>query len=399
MADSVQKKHWLGLPASVWILGLVTFLKNTSSVALVIFCPLYLSEVLCVGMADLGLLEGFVEGFSFFSRIASGSLSDAMRKRKPVLLLGYCFSLLGRLFLALSSSVTGLVVSRSCERLGNGLQASPRDALVADYSSPKNRGACFGLRHSLTVSGSVIGAALAMWYMSATNNNYRGLFWLTLIPSTLSILLLIFFVQDVKAKSKNQASKWRLSDINRLPVAFWKLTLLSTTVMLGNFGIVFLIMASKNLGLPSHQSPIVMVVQSLSTAFLAYPLGQLSDKIGKKRMLPLGLICLALGNFGMAYATNLWWVFVCIIFWGAQLGIIYNTTLSYITDVTPESLRGTGIGTIHFCNGLGTLCANFITGFLWETFSSQVAFSFTGCLALLSLTLLPFMLPKESLAD
>lgn len=395
MLTKLRDKEFFGAPFNVWMLGFVTFLKNTSSVVLVVFCPLYLAEVLCVNMATLGTLEGFVEALSFFSRVISGSLSDKLHKRKPVLLFGYALSLLGRLLLTISSSLTGVVVSRSCERLGNGIQGTPRDALVADYSTPKNRVACFGLRQSLTVSGSVVGAFAAMKFMQYSNNDYRALFSMTLIPSVLAILVLIFTVSDRKTRPKDAkpAGQWHLRDLKQLPLSFWKLALFSTVVMLSNFGNIFLILAARKVGLPSTSAPLIMMVQGLSTALFAWPLGRLADRIGKRKMVPLGITCLMLGNLGMGFATTLLHIYICVILWGLQMGILYNAILSYVSEVTPEKLRATAIGSAHLFSGIGTLIANYLTGMLWGLYGSTEAFVFNAALGLLALLLTPFCLP------
>ena len=418
MSPQPSHKTWLGIPANVWMVGLVTFLKNSSSVVLVIFCPFYLSHVLGLSMTHLGALEGGVEAASFFSRILSGTLSDSIRRRKPVLMMGYGLSWLARLFLSLSTSVTGIVFSRTCERLGNGIQASPRDALVGDFTTPHNRGACFGMRQTLTVSGSVLGAALAMWFMSASNNDYATLFWLTLIPSTLSIIVLALFVKDKVLQRKQNAPAfcWKkfLRDIRKdivlLPLSFWKLTALSTLVALSNFGIYFLTERAHMLGLSTSHAPLIMIIQSLATALFAFPLGRLADRWGRRRMMVFGLVCLAAGDFGMAFIPTLWGIGVCVILWGLQLGVIINSISAYVTELVPEKIRGTGFGVLQFCNGLGTLAANILTGRLWERggwwpfelpdllgglAGPKLAFGVAGLWPLLGLVLIPLFLPKR----
>lgn len=402
---SFNWRAYFSVPFNIWMIGFVTFLKNSSSVVLVIFCPFYLTDVLGISMSALGLLEGGVEALSFFSRILAGVLSDSIKKRKPLLVVGYGLSLLGRLFLSLSSTAVGIMISRACERLGNGVQASPRDALVGDFSSPNNRGACFGLRNSLTVLGSVAGAFLAMWFMSWSHNDYRTLFWLTLIPSTLAIVLLVSAVKDSPLSATPGAKKARFkwSDIQKdlclLPKTFWKTVLLSFMIMLCNFGIVFLIIVAKNFGLKPGHAPLIMVCQSLSTAFFAFPLGRLADAIGKKKMLQIGLVVLMLGNIGLATTPTLWGVFLCVILWGIQMGVMQNTTLSLVADVTPTHLRGTGFGVIHFFNGIATLVANSLTGSLWDLYSHQTAFMVNSAIALCTLFVSPLLLPKRRPMD
>jgi MFS family permease len=379
-------RTYLSVPFNVWMIGFVTFLKNTSSVVLVIFCPIYLSDVLCIQMGHLGALEGLLEATSFFSRIASGILSDVLRRRKPALILGYFFSLLGRVFLTFSTTGTGIIASRACERLGNGIQGSPRDALVGDFTTPQNRGACFGLRNSLTVAGSIVGSLLAMWFMKWSHNDYQTLFSLTLIPSIAAIILLIICVKDSKLTAREERKERpSLRDIfknmGHLPRTFWVLNGINFLVMMSNFGMLFLVMTAKQLGLPSELTPLVMILQSCATVLSAFPLGKLADVVPKKRMLQTGIVIFVFSNFGMALTPNIWGVYICVLLWGVQMAAVQNTTLAIATNVTPQNIRGTGFGTLQLTSGIATLLANALGGLLWDQFSYKMTFLAGGILA------------------
>lgn len=384
MSQSRAWRLYLSVPFNVWTIGFVTFLKNSSSVVLVVFCPVYLTDVLGVHMASLGALEGILESFSFFSRIASGAVSDLIGKRKPVLLAGYGLSLVGRFVLAFSSSLWGVLSARSCERLGNGIQASPRDALVGDFTTPKNRGASFGLRNSLTVLGSIFGALASMYFMRWTDNNYRMLFSATVIPSLLSIVLLIWFVEDAKRpkREKNKMlSKHFLEDVCALSGRFWVLGGIGFFLMLSNFSLMFFIMLAKDLGLPTAATPTIMIMQGFANALVAFPMGRLADKISKKHALQVGIVLLFLANIGFMSSTfwhqssgyGLVIVFVCICLWGAQMAVIQNTALAMVTGVTPQKTRGTAFGIMYLLNGFGTLLANSIGGYVWQYYNAPQA--------------------------
>lgn len=383
-------RTYLSVPFNVWMIGLVTFLKNTSSVVLVIFCPIYLSDVLCIQMGHLGALEGILEATSFFSRIASGIFSDVLRRRKPALIVGYLFSLLGRVFLALSTTGMGIIVSRACERLGNGIQGSPRDALVGDFTTPKNRGACFGLRNSLTVAGSIVGSILAMFFMQWSHNDYRTLFSLTLIPSILAVILLVVCVKDSKLTAREERKERPslrdlLKKMEHLPRTFWILNGINFLVMMGNFGMLFLVMTAKKLGLPSEHTPLIMILQSSATVLSAFPLGKLADATSKTRMLRFGIFIFVISNFGMALTPNIWGIYACVLLWGVQMAAVQNTTLAIATNVTPQNIRGTGFGTLQLTSGIATLLANALGGLLWDQFSYKMTFFTGGILAVCAL--------------
>ena len=57
------------IPLSIWALGSVSFLMKISSVIVFSLTPLFVTQVLGASTLTLGLLEGFVEAMTLFSRI------------------------------------------------------------------------------------------------------------------------------------------------------------------------------------------------------------------------------------------------------------------------------------------------------------------------------------------
>jgi MFS family permease len=394
----VSSSEFKSVPIGIWCLGFVTLLKNVSSVIVGTFSPLFLREVLGIGIMTLGVFEGGVEAISFFARIFSGVVSDSLRKRKALILVGYSLSLLSRLFLSFSTSIVEVFSSRSFERIGNGIQASPRDALVADLSSPENRGASYGLRQSLTVTGSVLGAALGMLLMWWTSKNYRLIFLLTLIPSLLAIFLLIVGIKEPKpSEGKNAPRTFHWKDVQKdiafLPSKFWKLVTLSSLFMMANFSISFIVLKAEGSGLRVGLLPLIMIVQNFSTALSAFPFGRLADVKGRRWVLTVGFLILALGNSLLAFSTSLWIVFIATLLWGIQLGITQSNLMAYVAETTPSQVRGTGFGVFHFLNGIAVFIGNGIIGVLWENTSPAWAFGISALIVFLAVFLIRPLTP------
>jgi MFS family permease len=399
LSEQTLKKKFLDIPLNIWSVGFVTLFKNISSVVLVVYCPVYLSQILGLNLSSLGLLEGLLESFSFFSRIFSGVLSDSFRRRKPFLLIGYLLSLCGRFLLTFSTTVGGIFTARTCERLGNGIQATPRDALVGDFASKTNRAASFGLRYSLTIFGSIVGAFGSMWIMFITQNNYTFLFCMTLIPSILATLCLIFFVRDSSNLMKSKRTPITFGtfykDIKNLPFQYWRIILVSFVCMLSNFGIAFLTLRAIHCGLPSYQAPFVMIIQSIATCLIAFPSGRMADRFGPKLMIGIGILALVCANLLMSSSGSLFWIFTGIALWGIQMGFVQNNLLALISFATPEHLRGTGFGIMQFMNGIGTLLANTMMGHVGQYYSPSIAFQVSVVIGVVALILLMAVVPSQ----
>jgi len=387
------------VPAGVWCIGFVTLLKNISSVIVVTFSPMFLREVLHVSVAGLGLIEGLVESMSFFARIGAGVLSDYLQKRKALIVVGYILTFLSRIFFAFSSTMWEVVFSRLPERLGNGIQASPRDALVADLASSSNAGKCYGLRQTLTVLGSLLGSIIGMFFMWHTENNFRLLFMLAIIPSALAVILLIVALKEPPHAGPSVTSghlKWAemVEEMRALPFACWKLIFLSCICMLGNFSVSFMMVRAKDVGLSMALLPAVMIVQNIGSSLIAFPAGWISDSFGRKWVLVGGLCSLGLCILFLDFAQNTWMVLVASFFYGMQFSVVQTCFMALLADVAPSQGRGTCFGFFHFLNGLSVLMGNALLGILWDTFSHTWALAYSMCAVIVSCILLPFMVPS-----
>ena len=84
---------------------------------------------------------------------------------------------------ALAPSAGWVFVARGIDRVGKGIRGAPRDALIAELTPAPIRGAAFGLRQTLDTVGAFAGPLLAIALMAATNDAFRTVFWLAVIPA------------------------------------------------------------------------------------------------------------------------------------------------------------------------------------------------------------------------
>lgn len=120
------------LPRNVRALAAVSFLTGVSSEIIYPLLPQFLSTVSGVSAATLGLIEGLAESFALLLRLPAGWLSDRMRRRTPLVRLGYALSTVARPLLGLAQGAGHVVAIRLSDRCGKGIRSAPRDALIAD---------------------------------------------------------------------------------------------------------------------------------------------------------------------------------------------------------------------------------------------------------------------------
>ena len=166
--------------------------------------------------------------------------------------------------------------------------------------------------------------------------------------------------------------------------------------MISNFSGAFLILRAEQTGIEVYLIPLVMVVQNIATALTAYPVGYLSDKMGRRSMMALGIFLLIASDFLLAFGESIFFVLGGVFLWGAQMGVTQSILAILIADACPENLRGTGFGLYHVTNGLCLMTANYLSGWIWTETGPSSMFLISGSIALLSSFVLPFIHKKST---
>ena len=382
-----------GISKNVFFMGLVSLFTDVSSEMIFPILPLFMANVLGINKSLIGLIEGVAESTASLLKTFSGWLSDKLKKRKVLVLLGYGFSTITKPFLALSTAWQHVFVLRFLERTGKGIRTSPRDALVAASTQKKFRGKAFGLNRAMDRIGAIAGTLITFWLLTKFINNYRLVFWLSFIPAALAVLTIIFFVKDVKKKNDN--NKIFRFDWKGLSTDYKKFIVISSLFGIANFSYAFLILKANDMGVAAKLIPLIYLVYSLFFAVLAIPAGTLSDKIGRKKVLGIGYLAFSLMCFGFVYFKSWYFAWLLFALYGLSLAFTDAISRAFVTDIVKEEERGTAIGIQYTCEGLAAFPASFIFGSLWNFSGSNTAFLFAAVLSLASSLLLFILLRKK----
>jgi hypothetical protein len=89
------------MPRTIWMLGFVSLLMDTSSELIHALLPIFLVTTLGASALTVGIIEGFAEATTSITKIFSGVISDWIGKRKPLVVLGYGLAALTKLLFPL----------------------------------------------------------------------------------------------------------------------------------------------------------------------------------------------------------------------------------------------------------------------------------------------------------
>ncbi len=396
-AGAGDRKIW-GLHPNVFFMGVTSLLTDVSSDMIFTLVPLFLTNVLGAAGTIVGLVGGLSEGADSICRIFSGWLSDKIGKRKFLAVLGYSISTISKPFLYLASAWGGVLAVRFTERIGKGVRTSSRDALIADSVAEEERGKGFGLHRAMDTTGAFLGlivAAIIVYLVQGTGaiELSLGCFrWLVIggvIPAVLAVIVLQVFVHERKRdRSADSVAPGRmsLSGIKgSFNTRFWIFLSIMFVFTLGNSSDFFVILRAQNLGAPLLHVVLMLVVWNAFEAAFSLPMGILSDKLGRRRIIIMGWFIYALVYLGFAVSSSLWQTWVLFACYGIYYGIIEGVARAFVADLAPADKRGTAYGLYHGVVGLSLVAASVIAGVLWDVVSPAAPFYFGAGLALLAM--------------
>lgn len=373
---------------TVWALGFVSLFMDISSEIIHSLLPVFLVTVIGASVQTVGLIEGVAEATAMVTRVFSGSLSDWFGKRKGLAVVGYGLGTLSKPLFAMAASSSAVFSARFIDRVGKGIRGAPRDALVADVTPPEQRGAAYGLRQSLDSVGAFAGPLIAIGLMILTGNHFRLIFWIAFIPGVLAIAMLLFGVREpVAVSSKGFRAPLSRHSLRLLGRRYWQVVLIGAMFTLARFSEAFLLLRAENVGLNVSLIPLVLVVMNIAYSLTAYPVGHLSDRIGRQGLMAVGLIVLIVSDIFLALAGGLWLVFVGAVLWGLHMGLTQGLISALIADAIPPEVRGTAFGMFGLISGMALLSASLLAGWLWQSFGAPATFWGGSLIAVLTLSM------------
>jgi MFS family permease len=363
------------MPPGIWILGLTSMLMDISSEMIHSLLPLFMVTALGASAFVVGVVEGLAEATALIVKVFSGILSDYLGKRKGLAVFGYALGALSKPLFAVAPVTSVVLSARLIDRVGKGIRGAPRDALVADITPPEMRGAAFGLRQSLDTVGAFLGPLLAVGLMLRWANNFRGVFWLAVIPGLASVALLAGGLREpAHLQGTKRANPILRANLRRLRAPYWWVVAIGAVFTLARFSEAFLVLRARQGGIPIALVPLVLVAMNLVYAVAAYPFGKVSDRVSHQKLLAVGLLVLIAADLVLATPGHWGAVLGGVALWGVHMGITQGLLATMVANTAPTDLRGTAYGFFNLVSGLAMLLASVVAGLLWDRFGPQATF-------------------------
>jgi len=416
-----------GVPPPVVVLSLVSMALTGASCVFNTLLPIYMVAELKMPMASMGAFEGLLEAFSYAVRMASGVLSDRLGSRKAAIAAGFCLGAASKLGLSFASALPQLFVGKALDRLANGVQAAPRDALIGDLSPAASRSACYGFAQSMRKWGSFVGAGLAFFLMKATGGDYRAIF---LGATGVTVLATAAFCALVPGGGGGQARAAReqqappqaaaaaaalappapaprpasrlLDDVRQMSGDFWRTLAVICMYGAGHVNESLLEARAMEVGFPEAEAALVVAALCFAVFLTAYPLGRLGDARGHRVTFSVGMAALIAGDLCLVASSSSvpWAVFAAALLWGAHVAVLQGPMLAVVVGLAPPHLKGTAFGIFYSAMAAVAVAANSAYGLVWQAYGAPACYGLSAAVVTLALCVgAPLLLPRSRAMD
>lgn len=377
MTDMASRPWTYGLSRNLILLGLASLLNDVSSEMILPLIPFFVTEVLAAGPLVLGFIDGVSESVVSLLKIGSGVASDRAGRRKAFVVGGYGISGATKGLFAFARSWPVFFGLRVFERAGKGVRDPPRDALIAESTPPEAYGKAFGFHRSMDTTGAILGPLLVLLLLpgflavGSQDTAYRTLFLLAAIPAAAAFGI-VWWVRDPGRPRVRRSLRLSLT---ALPPRLRAFVLIATLFSLAQFSYAFLLLRAG--GVEGTFTAIALyLLFNVFYTIIAYPAGILSDRVGRVPVIAGGYAAFAGMSVVLAATTGLAWLVVGFLLYSVSFAFVEGVERAFVSELSPEDLRGTALGTFHAATGLGKLPSSIVAGALWVAFGYPATFAF-----------------------
>ena len=389
---AAPRGYFAGITRNTVLLALASLFADISTEMLYPVLPIFLTQTLGVSGGVVGLVEGVATATQNLVQGFAGSLSDRLRRRKPIAIAGFALAAIAKPLIGLSTVWQGVLGGRFLDRLGTGTRSAPRDALIAASVEEPHRGKAFGLEGAGDNAGAFLGPILAVVLIGLLHVNIRLIFYLAAIPGLLALTMILLVSEERRATAPAKMS----IGTGRFPKAYWRYLLATAVFGVGNSSSAFLILQMRGLGASLTATILTYAAFNLVAALVSYPAGALSDRYGRRNLLLAAFTVFLVTYLGFALTGNVILIGALFVLYGLYQGIFRAVGKALAADLVPQELRASGVGWYSATVGLLQLVASIVAGLLWDRIGHSAVFYFGAIFAVAGAVAFLILVPADT---
>jgi MFS family permease len=381
---------------NVVFLGLTSMVTDVSSEMVNAVLPVYLVFQLRFSALEFGLFNGIYLGIAGLMNIAGGIVADRTARYKEVACAGYGVSAACKVgLLAARNAPVPATTALFADRMGKGVRAAPRDALISMSASPKHLGEAFGVHRAFDTAGAVLGPVVAFLVLRAAPAQYDAVFVISFLVALVGLAIIVLFVEN-RRRTGPPGRPASLKAAFRLLAVPEVRSLAIVGGLLGFFTVAdaFIYLTfERRADFDTAYFPLLYVGTAISYLLLAIPFGRLADRVGRSRVFLAGFVALlAVYAVLLVPSTGRGELLTMLVLLGAFYACTDGVLVAMASTVVAPDLRTSGIAILTTVAALSAFVASLVFGAMWNWWGPSTAVAwFMGGLAF-AVTIAAFVL-------
>ena len=344
---------------------------------------LFAKQILSItSYTQIGYIVSIFGGSKAVTNLLFGAISDKIG-RKPVIVIGMVLTGIGGAIIGSSTDFITMLIGTVFIGVGGGatfvgIMVSMTEVL------PLQIGLAMGLFQLAAYGGASIGTFLGG--AVSISQGLRYPFQVVAFISVLGVVMTFFLLPETRSKNSGYISskfspKKVLHDFTRIAplcVAGFSSKILDSLIV--SFLPLFLLDAKFGVeGIAT-----VLSAFTLSWALLQPFTGHLSDIIGRKKISLAGLALSSFTILGFTATVNHSFLVLLALILGVEVAFFYTPLVAMVSDIAPQEIEGTMIGSYRFFRDLGYFVGPILLGKIGDSFSLNYSFYVTSVVIMLA---------------
>jgi MFS family permease len=306
------------------------------------------------------------------SRPFSGKLSDTIG-RKKVVYFGILISFIVALLYPLSYSIGFFLLLRLLHGFSAGFSPTGSTALLTDIIPPESRGKAMGIWGTFISLGIGVGQALGSWIFEW--KGYNVLFMTSSFFTIISLILVVKVKETLVVCQRFNGSQLliKFQDVFEPSVRPAAMVMLLTAF---SSGIIFVVTPDISAFLGITNKGFFFGIYVISTIIIRLFTSSLSDKIGRRQTLLIGCLILMISMILIATSNSVNTYILSAVVFGLATGVSSPTLFAWTADLSHESRRGVGAGTMFIALEIGIILGSASTLVFYDNTKNTILLSF-----------------------
>ena len=319
----------------------------------------------------------------------AGRLSDVYGRKKLLVISTVIFAS-APFFYLFAFNIWMLMIIRFYHGFSTAIFVPVATAAIAE-SYPENKGEYISSFSSITLVGRFLAPITGVAILFITNYYYYGVYIGCAISGSIALIFTLFLYRTHHSEQKLAVDNSSLTIKEFLKgfreVLSNKIILITSVVQASQYfayGIVeaYVILYVKFLHFDVWIIGVIPAILTLMLVVFKPLMGSVSDKVGRRIIILIGLLIGGGVSFLIPFTTNYFGVILILCGFGIGMAMVISSTAAYVSDISKREEIGTAIGTLSTIMDIGQTIGPILSGYVLITFSFGGVFVMVGVVLL-----------------